>query len=147
MEDVRFRAYQETDRAVCMRILDANTPRFFATNEREQYLAFLDTESARYRVCVTADKVIGAFGLSRDGSGDAHLNWILIDPAAQGRGIGSKIMAKVISDARDLGARSMKIAASHKSCPFFERLGATVESTQEHGWGNGMHRVDMRLAL
>ncbi len=147
MSDVTFRDYLETDKTDCLAIFDANCPEFFAPNEREDYLRFLDATPAGYEVCVVPGSLAGAFGVFPEGKGAVSLNWILLDPNLQGLGIGSKIMARALASARSHGAISVLIAASHKSAPFFEKFGATTEAIVDHGWGVDMHRVDMNLLL
>jgi hypothetical protein len=46
----RFRSYEITDRADCLRLFDENCPEFFAPNEREDYVAFLAHHSKDYVV-------------------------------------------------------------------------------------------------
>lgn len=142
-----FRDYQESDHAACMAIFDANCPEFFAPNEREDYLGFLEANAPGYKVCVANAGVKGAFGVFPVRGGVVCLNWILLDPDVQGLGIGSSIMAEVLDTARSLRAHTVQIAASHKSAPFFEKFGARAVETIEHGWGEGMHRVDMELGV
>ena len=71
----------------------------------------------------------------------------MLDPAAQGRGIGSGIMRRVSQAAREREMQTVNIAASHKSAPFFAKFGAEAMATTEDGWGPGMHRVDMLLPV
>ena len=130
-----------------MSIFDANCPAFFAPNERQDYLRFLDGTPKGYEVCRVEGKVCGAFGLFADGQGVKRLNWILVDPQTQSVGVGSRIMKRVIQSGRQSQARVVKIAASHKSAAFFARFGAIVISSTKNGWGPGMDRVDMELTL
>lgn len=139
---VSFRDYRDRDRPACMGLFDANCPAFFAPNEREDYAGFLRRCLPGYRVCERAGRVVGAWG--RFG-GD--LNWILLDPSAQGLGIGSAIIDEVVDAARAAGLDTLRIAASHRSAPFFARFGAQAVAETVDGWGPGMHRIDMRLAL
>lgn len=130
-----------------MSIFDANCPEFFAPNERQDYLGFLESTPEGYEVCRVAGRVSGAFGLTADGEDTKSLNWILIDPRAQGIGIGSRMMKRVIRSCRQSQTRSVRIAASQKSAAFFVRFGAVAISFTKDGWGPGMDRVDMELAL
>ncbi|MDX1499446.1 MAG: GNAT family N-acetyltransferase [Woeseiaceae bacterium] len=142
-----FRPYSPADRDACLALFDANCPAFFAPNERADYAAFLDGAPDGYEVCEQAGRVVGAFGLVIDARDGAGLNWILLDPAAQGMGLGSSIMTRVISRARASEVDRIRIAASHKSAPFFEKFGAVATARMEDGWGPGMTRVDMELLL
>ena len=147
MSEACFRAYAESDRSACLAIFDANCPEFFAPNERDDYLGFLDSGSDGYEVCLLNDRVAGAFGVFAREEDSVSLNWILLDPDAQGVGIGSKIMTRAIEAAGSHDAKALAIAASHKSAPFFERFGAVAQEFTEHGWGPDMHRIDMSLPI
>jgi GNAT superfamily N-acetyltransferase len=143
-----FRPSTAGDRAACLAIFDANCPEFFAPNERADYAAFLDSASDAYTIVLSAGRAIGAYGVFPGAApGECRLSWILLDPASHGRGIGRAVMSRAAADARAQGASVMRIAASHKSAPFFARFGATVVRTTPDGWGPGMHRVDMDMPI
>jgi N-acetylglutamate synthase-like GNAT family acetyltransferase len=147
MVNVTFRPYGIADAEVCTRIFDANCPEFFAPNEREEYMEFLERVTKGYEVCEVDGKVLGAFGLFAADQETKDLNWILLDPQTHGMGVGSRIMERVIHLGRTSDATIVNIAASHKSAPFFAKFGATTVSSTTDGWGPGMHRVDMVLTL
>jgi len=147
MAEVVFRPYRKDDQQVCIGIFDANCPEFFAPNERQDYQEFLAGIPDGYEVCEVDGGVLGAFGLFAVDDNVKVLNWILLDPGSQGLGVGSKIMERVIELGRTSKTATVRIAASHKSAPFFAKFGAGEISTTKDGWGVGMHRVDMDLPL
>jgi GNAT superfamily N-acetyltransferase len=141
---VEFAGYSLEHREACLAVFDENCPEFFAPNERADYTDFLDRVGADYRVCRRDGLVVGAFGLMQGAAaGEAHLNWILLSPSAQGAGLGRAIMGEVAAIAASRGVTRVAIAASHRSAPFFARFGARELVRTEDGWGPGMHRVDM----
>lgn len=142
-----FRPYTGADRDACLAIFQANCPGFFVPSERVDYKRFLDAVPDGYEVCEIAGRVVAAFGLVDDDAKDVNLNWIMIDPGSQGVGIGSAIMKRVLSLGGASQSSLIKIAASHKSAPFFARFGAVVKLHTKDGWGSGMDRVDMELHL
>jgi N-acetylglutamate synthase-like GNAT family acetyltransferase len=131
----------------CLRLFDANCPEFFAPNERRDYEDFLNTHPATYELCIVEESVVGVFGLMGNSANYRSLNWIMLDPTSQGLGLGTAIMERVVLKARELAVQKVAIAASQKSAPFFAKFGASEQATTENGWGPGMHRVDMELAL
>ncbi len=146
MTCVDFRDYRDADRAACLALFDANCPAFFAPNERDDYEHWLSDASERgYQLACMDEVVVGAFGLRADTSAAAALNWIMISPDHQGRGIGGAMMARVIDEARAARIGTVHIAASQHSAPFFARFGAREIRQTPDGWGLGMHRVDMVL--
>ena len=144
---ISFRRFAEADRDACLMIFDANCPEFFAPNERGDYKLFLDAVPNGYEVCELAGRTIAAFGLVSDDVGVARLIWIMLDPGSQGSGVGSIIMKRVISRSKAMQSDMLKIAASHKSAPFFAKFGAMSTLVTADGWGPGMDRVDMALVL
>jgi GNAT superfamily N-acetyltransferase len=141
----RFRSYEITDRADCLRLFDENCPEFFAPNEREDYVAFLAHHSKDYVVASLEDKILAAYGFHPLPENAAALHWILLSRASQGKGLGSLLMSRVLSQMRDSNRSPLHISASHKSAPFFSRFGAIEISREPDGWGPGMHRVEMRI--
>lgn len=141
----RFRAFKENDRAACLKLFDQNCPEYFAPNERKGYMQFLTDGAQHYLVCQLAERVIGGYGLYPTDEGASTLRWILLAPSAQGGGLGTLIMSRVIAAVRASGRSPLLIGASHKSAPFFARFGAAEISREKDGWGPGMHRVEMRL--
>ena len=142
-----FRSYLYADKDACLELFDANCPDFFAPNERMDYLGFLASVPTYYKICIVNNQIVGAFGLNLVASNEGSLKWILVDPPLHGRGIGSAIMEHVFAEARATGLQRIRIAASHKSAPFFARFGAKALLETRDGWGPGMHRVDMELRL
>lgn len=142
-----FRSFSKADREACLAIFDANCPAFFAPNERADYESFLDASPDGYEVCEVDGRVVAAFGLMRDDRRGDSLNWIMLAPASKGIGLGSRIMERVIFLGRSSLSPMIRIAASHKSAPFFEKFGATPTAHLKDGWGPGMDRVDMELPL
>lgn len=147
LSNVSFRPYRSADLADCLDIFDANCPEYFAPNERDEYAAFLADAPNGYTVCALNNSAVGAFGLSDDNDDAWRINWILMHPDAQGHGIGSLIMERALQDARVSGARMLRIATSPRSEGFFARFGAQPVAILEEGWGPGLDRVDMELAL
>jgi len=142
---LQFRDWSAADDAACLALFDANCPEYFAPNERADYEAFLAEGRAGYRVCTMDGSVVGAWGVFRVDDDASALNWILLSPATQGRGIGRAIMDEVKATLRARGHARLHIAASHRSAPFFAHFGAVERERIPDGWGPGMHRVEMEM--
>jgi GNAT superfamily N-acetyltransferase len=145
--NTEFRIYRSSDRDGCLALFDANCPAFFAPNERQEYDEFLSAAGDAYTVCLLDGDLVGAYGVEPREDAGLALRWILLSPAVQGRGLGSRMMARMAGEARARGASHVEIAASDKSAPFFARFGAREVRTIPDGWGPSMDRVDMLLTL
>lgn len=143
---IAFRNYCTADEHHCLAIFDENCPKYFAKNEREDYVSFLKSKPKGYQVCLRNDVIVGAFGLLAHGENNnvSHaINWILISPSVQGGGVGKHMMQEAMRVAIEQKIDSISIAASHLSAPFFVKFGAQVIKETPNGWGKDMHRVDM----
>lgn len=128
-------------------LFDANCPAFFAPNEREDFERFLLDFGADYRVAIDGKKVLAGFALQTASGRRAQIRWIMVHPEAHGAGLGRRMMSDAVSLAKEAGALTIDIAASHLSAPFFARFGAVERVRTPDGWGPGMHRVDMTLSV
>jgi hypothetical protein len=133
----------------CVALLAANTPASFAPNEKADYVAYLEEElkedNNEYFVVVEkqekAVQVVAAFGMNQW----KRIHWIMAKVSNQG--LGRYMMTTAIQMAESNHQKSIDIAASHLSAPFFEKFGAKRLNYIEHGWGQDMHRIDMILEL
>jgi len=142
---LEFRCYEAADLQSCLALFDENCPEFFSPNERADYAAFLASCIQHYIVCLSGDRIVGAYGLYPRTSGGSALHWILLSPSSQGSGLGTLIMSRAMEALRSSDRFPLYISASHKSAPFFARSGAIETSRIADGWGPGMHRVEMQI--
>ena len=147
MASIQFNPYDSEHFDACLALFDANCPAYFAPNERDEYARFLAADPSGYEICTVDDNIRGAFGISMDGTREARLNWILLDPDVQGAGIGSAIMRRVLAASRAAGAQTLGIATSQFASAFFAKHGASTTAVTADGFGAGMDRVDMVIQL
>ncbi len=145
---MRFLNYDDSYFDKCIEMFNENCPEYFAENEREDYIGFLDENPSGYFVGISEDAVVSAFGvISNSETLRTRLSWILVSPKCKGSGIGIEMMNYAIEASVKRGASAIDIAASHLSAPFFAKFGAEELSETQNGWGPGMHRVDMKIKL
>ena len=145
--DITFRNYKARDKTACLNLFDENCPEYFAPNERTDFEKFLDSSPQNYQVCLKSDNIVGVFGVFKKARKQSRLEWILLSHNAQGFGLGTIIMEKVLSLAHEQDADVIHIATSHKAYKFFEKKGANILSETKNGWGPDMHRIDMALYI
>ncbi len=146
LSGIPFRPYKPTDRDACLRLIDENTPAFFAPNERADYTAYLDGPPKHYWVLPHEQEIMAAFGFSTQGT-RGRIQWIMTSDKTRGTGIGRRMMRLVIQIAEEATIVHIDIAASQLSAPFFARYGAKEKGIIPDGWGPGLDRVDMVLTL
>jgi len=144
---INFKTYEARDKNACLSLFDANCPDYFAPNERAEYEEFLDENPSDYLLCAANDRIVGVFGIFPEQTGECRLNWIMLNPRAQGMGIGSKIMDKAFKQAKYLNANIIHIATSQVAYKFFEKFGAVTVKKTQNGWGPAMDKIEMELRL
>ncbi|WP_434949804.1 GNAT family N-acetyltransferase (plasmid) [Shewanella sp. HL-SH4] len=131
-----------------MALFDKNCPEFFANNERQDYVEFLEKQGKTYKVGQIESEIVAVFGLNIDEKNNrANITWIMTCPSVHGKGLGSQMVSYAKKIAVDNNVTHIDIAASHLSAAFFEKFGAKKTTEIKDGWGPNMHRVDMVLSL
>lgn len=132
----------------CLELFNQNCPKYFATNERQDYIEFLQTPPPKYKVGLIDEKVVAVFGLDIDKTVNrSRITWIMTLPQTQAKGLGKAMMCYAIEMTKQENINAIDIAASHLSAPFFAKFGAKIIKEIPNGWGVDMHRIDMELLL
>tara|TARA_R110002167_G_scaffold50547_4_gene147070 strand:- start:7502 stop:8026 length:525 start_codon:yes stop_codon:yes gene_type:complete len=114
--------------------------------EREDYSNYLLNLTDTYKVLISKEKVVAAFGISQvKNSNRSRVTWIMVCPNEKGKGIGTKLMSYVKQYTLDIESVGIDIAASYLSSLFFKKFGAIETNYIKDGWGNDMHRIDMEI--
>jgi GNAT superfamily N-acetyltransferase len=161
-----LRLYTPGDRGACLRIFRANIPRYFLTEEEPAFLAYLADPGPHYAVVEAVDAAAaGATGSERRGSADVRrivgcggpamnadgtwsVCWMMVEPALQGTGLGSRMVAhcqEVVR--RESPGGILRLDTSQHTEGFYHRMGFATVSRTEDGYGPGMHRIEMRQVV
>jgi GNAT superfamily N-acetyltransferase len=142
-----FRLYDPSQIETCLNLFDSNCPAFFATEERLDYFDFLAAPPLNYFLGLDGNKVVCAFGYSAATDEYPSLNWIMVTPAYQSSGAGGAMMGLyidyLVANQKQFGS----ISTSQHAEAYFRRYGAVRIEYEEHGWGEGMHRIEMLLPV
>ena len=144
---VQFQRYEPERIDECLRLFDGNCPAYFAIEERQEYLNFLRSNPRRYFLGIDNSDVVCAFGYGAPIDEAPSLNWIMVDPKRHRCGLGQQMMGQYIAYLRVHNKTYGSIATSQHAEAFFQRYGAQPIAYVEHGWGAGMHRIDMSFRL
>ena len=148
---MRVREYTSSDRSSCLAVFDSNVPRFFASSEREEFAAFLNTPLPGPFALIEdeAGEVLGCGGYRvRPGSTTADLCWGMIKRERHGTGLG-----KLLLDIRlerihaDTEVEAVSVHTSQHTCGFYRHRGFRTERVTPNGYAPGLDRCDMRLLL
>ena len=88
-----IRPYQPSDKASLLAILDANTPQYFAPEERADLVNYLEYEVEDYFVAETVEGIVGAGGLNYFPEEKiVRISWDYVHPDAHGQGVGKALV-------------------------------------------------------
>lgn len=75
-------------------------------------------KKVKYYVAVEGDKIVGFGGYNAE-----KVHTFFVDPEIHGKGIGSKILKRVLSDAKENGIKSVKCWATFNAVKFYSKFG------------------------
>jgi ribosomal protein S18 acetylase RimI-like enzyme len=145
-----LRQYTAKDRSSCMSILESNTPCYFAPQDREDFLAFLDAPSGIYSVLEDNEGIIvGCGGISTRKEGEEGiLTWGMIHATRHRQGWGRQLaLARFSQLCKITTVKFITLNTSQETIGFYEKLGfRTIVFTSDY-YSIGLHRYDMELSM
>lgn len=151
MPIIAVRPYAASDRDACLALFDGNVPRFFAPDERAGFAQFLDHRAGdwAYQLLMLDGAVVacGGHALNHDRTA-ALLCWGMVDRRRHGTGLGTLLTTARIDAARACATvRCISIDTSQHTAAFYQRFGFAADSIVPDGYGAGLDRWNMTLAL
>ena len=146
MKELIFSDYHPSDRPTCSELFERNCPAYFAIEERPEYQAFLAAEPKPYWLAWADNVAVACYGVTIERF-VASIDWIMVDPSHQSLGVGDAMVKRAFDLFNKHNVKELKVATSQHANRFFERYGLIETSTTLHGFGKGMHRIDMVMSL
>jgi RimJ/RimL family protein N-acetyltransferase len=152
MHDIVARLFRPEDFAACLAIFDSNVPKFFAAEERAEFIHHLQNmtiEDYPYIVLMRGGKVVACGGLFLDWKNrQANLCWGMVDRPLHGQGLGSELTEVRLDFAQGLsGFDRLILETSQHTRGFYEGFGFVVLDIVPDGFAAGLDRVEMALRL
>lgn len=144
-----IRSYSPADQLQLLAILKLNTPQYFHPSEADDFFGYLTHHLESYFVVEEDGKIIGAGGINYfPAEGTARISWDIIHPDFQGKGVGKKLMEHRIKEIRDRPDISqIMVRTTQLVYPFYEKMGFTLEHTEQNYWAPGFDLYQMRMLL
>lgn len=116
-----------------------------------EYVLDAGASSGRLWLAERGDRLVGCTAMILRGGGCGQLRWVLVDPAARGRGLGRELVRTALDYARAAGCSSVYLETTDglpESQGLYEALGFTVTSDRpEELWDGVRPLIRMELAL
>ena len=145
-----IRRYVENDKADVLRLFRLNTPKYFAPSEERAFMDYLREHARNYYVVEKSNQIIGAGGFNYgfDHGTTSRISWDMIDPEAQGKGVGSKLTKYRIKEIRKKSrVDKIVVRTTQLAHKFYEKCGFQLERVEEDYWAKGYHLYQMKIDL
>ena len=145
-----FRRYTDADHAACIEILASNAPRYFSTQDCEDFRAFLAAPLGIYSVLEDLEGVvIGCGGIStRKQEQESILTWGMIHAARHRQGWGNRITLARLSQLSKIDSlKIIRLNTSQETVGFYKKLGFRITAHTPNGYGAGLDCYSMELAV
>lgn len=144
-----IRPYKINDRNSLIKILRANTPKYFAPSEEKDFEIYLDDELEDYFVVEVGNEVIGCGGINYSyPSKEAFISWDLIHPDHHFKGFGNKLLdhrIRLIKNNKKIN--TIIVRTSQHTDKFYEKGGFKLEFTKKDFWAEGIDLYHMILPI
>lgn len=145
-----LRPYQPTDKDACMAVFHSNRPKFFTTEEIQEFSQFLDKALCPYFVQESEDKQIvgcGGYFFNEERS-RGGLAWGMVHQDYHGQGLGKLLtLFRLVKLTEEIPTGELRIDTSHHTEAFYAKFGFVTEKVTPDGYGIGLHRHDMTVQL
>ena len=145
--NLRFQEYAAPNYHDCMELFERNCPSFFAEEEREDFIEFLESDSDNFLLGYEESTFVCCFGIEDHSEEVSSIRWMMVHPNFHHGGYGNAMMSYFMRYVRERGTEKILIATSQHASAFFEKYGASQLDAIEDGWGKGMHKINMQITL
>ncbi len=145
------RPFALADRGACLEIFDSNVPGFFDPEERLGYERFLDERAngCGYLVIERDGNLVGCGGIVVEEDGcTASFCWGMVKKNYHRSGLGRLLTnARLQTAKQQVGVTRVVLNTSQHTVNFYRRFGFQTINTIRNGYGPGLDRYDMTLAI
>ena len=136
---VLIRNYTHSDKDSVLKLVQLNTPKYFAESEENDLENYLQNEIDLYYVLENDRKIIGSGGINFDDSMTiAVLSWDIIDPEHQGKSFGSQLLNYRMEQINKISSvQKIIVRTSQLTYQFYENHGFKSVEIHKDYWSKG----------
>lgn len=145
----KIRNYKKKDKDSILQLIDINTPKYFALEEKKDLVYYLDNELEDYFVIEQSGQVIGCGGVNyEDDFKTGIISWDIIHSNFQGRGIGRQLLNHRIDLLRSKKTvNKIVVRTSQLTDKFYEKSGFHLQDVKKDYWAEGFDLYYMVLTI
>lgn len=143
-----IRQYKKEDQESVLSLLEGNTPIYFAEEEKDDLILYLDNFSDNYFLFEKENVILGCGGYNlTEDMRIAKISWDIVDYSSLGMGIGSKLMIYRLNKIIKIPSVEMvSVRTSQLVYRFYERFGLILQDVVPDYWAKGfdMYRLECK---
>ncbi len=144
-----IREYATDDKATVIGLLQLNIPQYFAPEEEQDFIEYLEKYREDYFVVEVDGLIIGAGGINYVDEGKtARISWDVFHPKAQGKGWGTKLTQHRIDRIKTNPVVSVIcVRTSQMAYKFYAKCGFELKEVVPNYWAKGfdLYRMEIKV--
>ncbi len=146
---MHIRAYEKRDTDQLLALFHLNCPVAFAPEEENDFSLYLTSETEDYFVLESEGRILACGGINYpDDPGTARISWDMVDPSAQGKGLGRELLDFRLAFLRqNPEIKLVTVRTSQMAYLFYEKAGFLPVEIIPDYWAEGfdLYRMERQL--
>jgi ribosomal protein S18 acetylase RimI-like enzyme len=146
---MEIRTYKPTDFSHLIELVELNTPLYFAPDESQDFIDYLNNHMEDYFVVVLDGLIVGSGGINYPkGDSVAYISWDIIHPEFQRKGIGSKLLGHRINwISQNPKIYQVVVRTTQHVYEFYEKAGFELIKKERDYWAPGFDLYHMKMRI
>jgi [ribosomal protein S18]-alanine N-acetyltransferase len=142
---ISIREYEAKDKNEVINLIRLNTPEYFAVEEEDYLIKYLETEIELYYVLLNDQKIVGCGGINfMDNNTIGKISWDIFHPDFQGKSLGAKLLKHRIEKLNSInGIQKIIVRTSQVAYKFYLKQGFELLEVKKNYWAEGFDMYNM----
>jgi len=142
---ISIREYEAKDKNEVINLIRLNTPEYFAVEEEDYLIKYLETEIELYYVLLNDQKIVGCGGINfMDNNTIGKISWDIFHPDIQGKSLGTKLLKHRIEKLNSInGIQKIIVRTSQVAYKFYLKQGFELLEVKKNYWAEGFDMYNM----
>ena len=146
---IMIREYKSIDKNAVLELIRLNIPKYFASNEEDDFSRYLDSEIELYYVLFFDKKLVGCGGINfSDNRMTGKISWDILYPEYQGKSLGTYLLEYRIKKLKSIDrVQRITVRTSQLAYKFYEKRGFELLEVKKDYWARGfdMYRMEYKI--
>ena len=139
MENISIREFEVNDTKEIIDLFRLNVPKFFANEEEEDLIQYLENEIELYYVLLFDGKIVGSGGINFENElKTGIISWDIIHLDFQGKKLGSQLLKHRIEKLKTIASiQEIVVRTSQFTYQFYKKQGFEISEIIKDYWAKG----------